>query len=137
MGLFKINRDPTNTQLRWFAGFWFVALSAIVGNIVLRIFHSTVAAGFVWVVAGLLAIAGLFSPPIIRPVYIGLSQLTFPLGWVLSHVLLAVLYFGVITPIGFLVRRVHSPMQESFDRTAVSYWKLREGRSKDSYVRQF
>ena len=109
----------------------------MVGTFVQRIFDSPWAARFIWVVAALVSVAGLYSPAVIRPVYIWLSRLTFPLGWLLSHVLLGLLYFGVITPIGFLVRRVHDPMSRSFDLAATSYWKPRDVRSKESYVRQF
>jgi len=137
MALFEINRNLTNRQLRWFAGLWFPAFSALVGNIVLRISDSLAAAVSIWVVAGLLSITGLIFPRFIQPVYIGLSRLTFPIGWLLSHLLLGILYFAVITPLGFLVRMFHDPMERNFDKSARSYWKVREERSKDSYVRQF
>ena len=137
MSLFELNRKQSNRELRWFAGLWFPAFCVVTGAAIQRIFNAPFLKGFIWVTAAILSIAGLYSPRIIRPVYIGLCRLTFPLGWLLSHVLLGMLYFGVITPIGFLMRRLHDPMNRSFDRAATSYWKPREVRSMQSYVRQF
>ena len=79
---------------------------------------------------------GLYAPRLIRPIYTGLIWITFPLGWALSYVLLFLLYFLVITPVGALVRIFRDPMERRFDPSGKSYWMPRETRSKESYLRQ-
>jgi hypothetical protein len=48
--------------------------------------------------------AGLVRPAFIRPLFALLVTLTHPIGWVISHVFLAVLFYGVFTPFGVLFR---------------------------------
>jgi hypothetical protein len=63
----------------------------------------------------------------------------FPIGWVLSHVLLAIVYYGVFTPIGRVMRmRGRDPMQRRFDSQTESYWVPRNSeKSAQDYFRQF
>lgn len=136
MALFELNTDPSKRELRWFAGVWFPAFATLVGAFAWRKLHEPEAATWIWALAGLLAVAGLCEPRVIRPIYKGLMWLTFPMGWVFSHVILFLIYFLVITPLGALVRIFHDPMGRSFDRPAKSYWMPRETRSKESYIRQ-
>jgi hypothetical protein len=65
--------------------------------------------------------------------------LAFPIGWTVSHLLLGSIFYGVITPIGLLLRASgHDPMMRKFDRNASSYWiDHRTGGDPTSYLRQF
>jgi hypothetical protein len=95
-----------------------------------------------WTLLGVGALCSLFSlayPKANLPLYVGLSVLFFPLGMVVSHILLAALFFAVIGPISLLVRvSTKDPMRRSYDSAAPSYWNDVEGpRPKDSYFRQF
>ncbi|HXG08244.1 MAG TPA: hypothetical protein VNK04_00480, partial [Gemmataceae bacterium] len=57
------------------------------------------------VLAGLAAVLGLGGwawPRGIRPVFVTAMALTFPIGWVISRVLLAVLFFGLFTPVALV-----------------------------------
>lgn len=136
MALFELNRKTTTRELRLFAGLWFPALCAMVGLAVLRKSHSLGVAQSIWGVGAALSLAGLCVPPVIKPVYRGLMWLTFPVGWVLSHVLLFGTYYLVFTPLGFLIRKFQDPMERRFDRGAKTYWLPRESRTKESYLRQ-
>ena len=136
MALFELNRNPSNRELRWFAGLWFPAFCGLIGLSVWRKLHDPLASISVWSIAAVLAIAGLCAPRVIRPLYTGLTRLTYPFGWVLSHVLLFAMYFLVITPLGALSRRFHDPMARRFDPSAKSYWQPREAANKASYLRQ-
>jgi hypothetical protein len=80
----------------------------------------------VWTVGGVVAVLGAIEPRLVRPVYLALLAISFPIGWVLSHVLLGVLYFGVFTPLAVLfrlLRRDH--LKRRFDRDATTYWRDR------------
>ena len=135
MALFQPNRNPATSELRWFAGLWFPALCGGVGLWLFRHQHPRLAAGW-WTVTAMLAVAGLVSPPIIRPIYRFLIRVTFPIGWVASHLVVAAAYFLVVTPIGLLMRRWHDPMRRTFEPSAPSYWIECKPVERDRYFRQ-
>jgi hypothetical protein len=55
-----------------------------------------------------------------------------------SHLLLGLLFFGLIAPAGILMRAFGSdPMQRRFDAGQSTYWTpARSARMRDSYFRQ-
>jgi hypothetical protein len=128
MAFFQLNLNPSNKELRWFAG--------MIGLLVFRKVHAPAVALCIWSISALLSLLGLAYPPITRSVYLSIMRLTFPIGWVLSHAALIVTYFFVITPVGFAMRLFHDPMQRKFMRQARSHWLPREQREKASYLRQ-
>jgi hypothetical protein len=135
MALFQLRSNPTPRELRLFAGLWFPASCVAAGLWLLR--HQRPGlASMLWTAGGILAIAGVVSPAIIRPVYRFLIRVTFPVGWLLSHVVVIAAYFLVITPIGLLMRRWHDPMRRTFEPTATSYWTDCDPVERDRYFRQ-
>lgn len=63
---------------------------------------------WVWVtliaVAAVLLIAALVAPSLLKPVYRGWMRLGEALGWVNTRILLTLIFFLVVTPIGLLMR---------------------------------
>ena len=63
-----------------------------------------------WVLITLIAIAGVFliaaavAPSLLRPVYRGWMRVGEVLGWVNTRVILTLIFFLVVTPIGLLMR---------------------------------
>jgi carbamoyltransferase len=88
--------------LRQFAALWLVFCGVLAWYWYAHAHHTAalVAAGLGLALGPL----GLARPRAIRPVYTALTRVTYPVGWVVSQVLLAVLYFGVFTPLGLLYR---------------------------------
>ena len=72
-------------------------------------------------------------------VYRGLAWLTWPIGFVMAHVLLGVIYFGLITPLGILRRRLgHDPLAKRLERSRRSYWReTPDSPSASTYFRPF
>ncbi len=124
MALIEINWSPSRSQLRQFAGIWFPAFWAMVGGFAW--YHAgklPTAMGVIWAVVGVLSVAGLSNPSWIRPVFILWMKLAFPIGWIVSHLMLAAIYYLVMTPIGLLMRVLgRDPMQRRLDRAATTYW---------------
>lgn len=87
----------------------------------------------------LAATSSLVHPPLNRPLWIALMLVGYPIGLVLSHVILAVLFFGVFAPIGVLLRALgKDPMQRHPSADARSYWTdAPPADAKDRYFRQF
>src|SRR4029434_1117239 len=100
MALLQPNFNPSEKDLRWFAGLWFPAFAAMVGYATFSKFGAVYVAVAIWTGAAVISLAGLRSPRLIRWVYRGMMRLTAPIGWVVSHVVLFVAYFAVIMPVG-------------------------------------
>ena len=133
-----INRTPSRKDLRLFGlllPVFFGALGLIVG----RRTGSAFAARAVWSL-GLAACLSYWAiPSLRRPVFVGWSYATYPFGWAVSHLVLAVVYFGVVTPIGVLARLFRQdPMHRRFDPAAPTYWVTRPPDADiRRYFRQF
>jgi len=71
----------------------------------------------------------------LRRLYIGLSLATYPIGFVFSALVLVLIYYAILTPLGLILRVCgHDPLQR---RPAASYWHKRPGpRAAASYFRQ-
>ncbi len=135
--MIAIQWNPSTKQLRQFAGIWFPAFCALVGwSIGHKTGHwSEVEIG--WVLAGLLSVGGLILPALMRPIFVGLILLTFPIGWVVSHLLLGLIFYGVVTPIGLILRIIgHDPLQLK-KPSGNSVWKTSIGKTDATrYLRQ-
>jgi hypothetical protein len=76
-----------------------------------------------WVLAGVVGPVGVLAPGTRRPIWHGFMTVTAPIRWVVSMVLLSVVYFGVLLPMGLLSRTFRGDrLGRRFDRTAATYW---------------
>ncbi len=70
----------------------------------------------------LAGLPGLFHVAWIRPVFLAASALTRPIGQATGMLLLALLYFGFITPLAWLLRRTGRDSLERPRATSSTYW---------------
>ncbi|KAA3609444.1 MAG: hypothetical protein DWQ01_08915 [Planctomycetota bacterium] len=97
-----------------------------------------------WVGTGLaiaslsLLVAWLRPSALLFP-YRGLSLLTFPIGVLLSYTVLALLYFGLFTPMGWIMRLLgKDPLQRKRLPEKSSYWMPHiPTKDPNRYTRQF
>jgi hypothetical protein len=138
MALIEINHNPSRSELRQFAGIWFPALAAVISYWVWQLADAT-SAMYVMVGAVAAGAVGVARPTWFRYVYIGWMYAAFPIGWTVSHLVLAATYYLLFTPIGLIMRLFgRDPMQRTFDPTASTYWIARKERTDpDRYFRQF
>ena len=126
MPLLRIQRDPSRGQLAVFAAAWAVVLS-VVGLYVLVRGGSHGGATACFLAALAVPALGWLSPPLLRLVYLGAVFAAWPIGWVLSHVVLALVYYGLLTPTGVVMRLLgRDPLERRFEPAAESYWTRRE-----------
>jgi len=139
MALIEINRNPSPSQLRRFACIWFPLFLVFVASAVFRKTHSWAAVEVIGTGAAVAIILGCVRPTLTKWIFIGMMYATYPIGWVVSYILMALIYFLVFTPIGIIMRAFgRDPLNRSFDGEAKSYWILRSGaRPANSYLRQF
>jgi ABC-type uncharacterized transport system permease subunit len=136
MSLIRIERNPSRRQLLVFGLAWLVFVG--LWGLALQARGRHVAAEIAWAMAVAVPVAGVASRTLLRHLYVALSYATYPIGFVLSHVVLAVVYFLVLTPIGLTMRLLgRDPLSRKFEAGARSYWAPR-GKAKpmESYFNQ-
>jgi len=135
--MIAIQWNPERKQLRHFAGIWFPAFCVLLGWIVGAKSGHWAAVQVGWVICGLQAFMGLIYPPAIRPVFVGLILLTYPIGWGVSHLLLGAIFYLLFLPIGLALRWTgHDPLQLK-PPEGNSLWKTPVGKTDPaSYLRQ-
>jgi hypothetical protein len=145
--MIEINLRPDVRTLRQFGfiavvGFAFLAVIAwtevLVFSFGLGGARPYVAGGF----AAVGVISLLFSlvyPRANLGLYLGLTVIAYPIGFVLSYVIMGTLFFVVITPTGLAMRLLgRDPMERRMLPEAESYWvKARAQRPSESYFKQF
>jgi hypothetical protein len=96
-------------------------------------------AAFFGGLAGVCLLFSLAFPRGNRPIYLGLSAVALPIGFVLSYLILGTLFYLIIAPIGLVLRLLgKDPLNRGFLRDAPSYWTdARPPRPRESYFRQF
>lgn len=98
--------------------------------------------GTVAIVLLLAAIAGgtlgWLRPAWLRPVYVGWMVLAFPIGWVVSHLLLALLFYAVFTPLGLLLRGLGKDPLQLKKPQGNSFWREKHAETDlRRYLRQY
>ena len=72
-------------------------------------------------------LSGLITPILLKPVQKIWMSLAILIGWFVTRVILTVLFFFVVTPMGILARIFRKDFLDvKFDRNADSYWITRE-----------
>jgi hypothetical protein len=117
-----INKKPARRDLAVF-GLMLPLCFAVAGFVAWHKTGSAVPPRLIWGVGGALTFVYLALPSLRRPIFVVWGYMTYPLGWVVSHVLLILVFCVVLTPIGLLVRLLsHDPLHRQFDPSAASYW---------------
>ena len=114
--------DTSSGKLRSF-GLLVGLVVALIGGWMLWKGH-----GFILLCAGpILMFLGLVVPRWLKWLYVPWMTLAFALGFVMTRVLLTILFFVVITPVGLIMRMTgRDPLNQKFDRDAKSYWIPKE-----------
>ncbi|MCH2126817.1 MAG: SxtJ family membrane protein [Pirellulaceae bacterium] len=138
MAIVEINLDPTRQQLRMF-GWLLLPFGALVGLIVFwQSANATLASGIAGVIAAT-GLVGLVLRPFLLWVYRIWLMVTYPIGWVMSHLMVAIVFYLLISPIGIVMRFAgRDELRRSFDDECESYWTPREEpEDNERYFRQF
>ena len=147
MALIKLNLNPTTKELRQFG---FIAFGAfgLLGALLYwhlvplwRVFGAATPpmAYAAWALGALSAILSMVAPRLNRPLFVGLSVVAYPIGVVMSYVIMGVFFFLIVTPLGLIFRLIgRDPLRRRFDETARSYWIPHEKPGKTArYFNQF
>lgn len=141
--MIKIDLKPDAAQLRSFGFFGLIGfpLMAIV------LVRPTVGWDhwLVYALYGLGALGALFSliaPVANKPVYLTMTIIAIPIGFVVSAIVLRLIYYGMFTPIALWFRmRGRDAMDRKLDPDAETYWQDHRDqvkpRSPSSYLRLY
>jgi hypothetical protein len=136
--MIELNRNPSARDLKWF-GLLLLAFFGLLAAMAQWRFGAPSSARLLLAVGAALSAVYYAVPPLRRWIFLAWMFAAFPIGWTISHVLLFVVYFGVLTPVGLVLRVLgKDPLDRAFDRDASSYWIARP-RVDDPrrYFRQF
>ncbi len=87
-----------------------------------------------------LVITGALIPSILKPIQKAWMTFAILMGWVMTRVLLSVLFYLTLTPLGFILRLTGKDLlDQRLDPKKNSYWKIRSQtpRIPSDYERQF
>jgi hypothetical protein len=117
-----IQFDPPRKTLRQFAALWLVFFGGMAlwqGLVRERAGLASILA----VLALTIGPLGLARPEWMRRIYVGWMILAFPIGWMVSQVMLAMMFFGLFTPIGLVFRLLgRDPLHRTRRPDLESYW---------------
>jgi Saxitoxin biosynthesis operon protein SxtJ len=129
--------NPSRRTLVQFAALLCTACAA--AAVVQAIDHRQVAAVSLAGLALVSALIGWFRPLLLRTVFVGWMAVAFPIGWTVSRLVLAVIFYGVFTPLGLLFRIVRrDPLTVRRSEGAATYWSGKAAADDPrAYFRQF
>jgi len=126
--LIDINRNPTTRQLRQFAASTVVMLPLVTW---LWTHHGS-AMVVASAVALIVAVLGIAKPIALKPVFVGMSMVTWPIGLVVSEVVIFLLFYALFVPAGLLSQLFgRDPLAIKPDAKLKGAWKERR-ETKDS-----
>ena len=91
-------------------------------------------------IGGSFILLGLAIPIVLKPIQKVWMTLAIILGWVMTRVILSILFYVVVTPIGLISRLFGKEFLDlKFDKDAQSYWVPKQSprTDKSDYEKQF
>ena len=114
--------DTSSKEIRKFGLVIAIALGVICSFIYVKSGNFDVV-GWLWGIGLLFLILGFILPSVLRPVYRIWMLLAHFIGGIVSRVILIVLYYIVLVPIGLVLRLFGKDvLDQNFDKKRESYW---------------
>jgi len=104
------------------------------------LFWKTNTSYLIFIIIGLvLLVSGLTIPIILKPIYFIWMVFSAILGWIMTRVILSILYYAIMTPIRLISRLFGKQFIElRWDKSKRSYWNYRSSKTEiASYEKQF
>jgi len=138
MAVIEINKNPSKKELAWF-GVMFLVFFGLIGGLVWWRFEAQGAAYGLWGVAAAVTAVYYAVPSTRLPIYLGWLYAAFPIGWVISHLVMGFIYYLVLTPFALVFKLIgRDALERKVDKNAKTYWvEHRTGGDPQRYFKQF
>ena len=139
MALVSLNLKPSNKQLRDF-GLISLCMCTVIGLLLLELGKIPSKGLVILFLIGLVMfVLSRISDALIKPVYLAMVILTFPIGWIISHLVMGLFFYVIVTLIAVLFKIIgRDPLYRKFDPQADTYWlTYKHKRSAKDYFHQF
>jgi len=132
-----MKQETSSSQLRRF-GFTVAVGLTLIGLLSWYRGHTSVPATL-WTIGAVLFLLGLIVPNCLLPIQKVWMGLAMALGWVNTRIILSLLFYAVLTPIGVIMRLFRDPLDRRLHDGRVSYWVQKEPKPFDpkAYEQQF
>ena len=148
MSIIEINWRPERRTLRNFGLISLCVFGALGAWIFFKrtIFGADLSEGaaritamVLWIVAGYSGLMSVMAPTAVKPVYLLLTAIGLPIGFVVSHIVMGVIYYLVFTPVGLIFRLIgRDALNRKLEADAETYWvERRQAKDVKRYFRQF
>lgn len=116
--------DRSRKALRSFGCLVGGILLFIAGVLYWRAGWSAVPAVYVFgSVGGALLFSGVAAPSVLKPIHVGWMVLAVLLGFIMTRVILTLVFYLVVTPTGLIMRATgRDPLRRKLDKSASTYW---------------
>jgi hypothetical protein len=132
-----VHWDPDRDELRRFAMAMLIGFGALGALSTLRHGGLSRASALLWIVGCLLAASALIRP-LARATYLAVYLPTSMLGWMVSHILLTLVFYGPFTVIGTVMKLTGTDSLMLRKPASGSAWRLiQKPDSPDHYYRQY
>lgn len=127
---------PSSRVLRQFGWLCVLVFGSLGAAAVWR--HSAITTSVLIAAAGVATgVIGIFRPGAIRWIYTGWMIVVFPVGWTVSRLMLAALFYLVFTPVAIVFRLFRRDVLHLRPDETPSHWTPKPGAAPDQYFRQF
>ena len=129
---------PTTRALRQFAGAWLIFFLAFGAHQYLARRHPSAGLALMGVAIAV-GLLGLAKPSAVRWLFISWMVVAFPIGWLVSLLMLLLMFYGIITPVAMLFRlRGRDLLRRRPDPHRTTFWMPKETpQDVRSYFRQY
>jgi len=118
--------NPARKTLRQFAAAWLIFFIAMALHRWLFRGQAHLAT-YLAVLSVAVGVPGLIWPRILRWLYVTLMVFAFPIGWVVTQIALVLIFFGIITPIAWIMRiSGRDVLHRKPDPTRETWWQPRK-----------
>ncbi len=125
---------PTNRKF----GLFFALLFTVVG-VYLYHLEKTFISNFLFSLAAIFFLIAFVKPALLAPLNLAWAKFGLVLGLVISPIIIAIIFFGLITPVGLFLRLCKRDELRLLDEEKDTYWRKRclDTSPKHNFEQQF
>ncbi len=114
------------------------AVFGVLGGVLWWQLEAVAVARVLWALGLGLMLLYYLIPPLRLPLYLGWMHGVAPIGWLVTHLVLGLIFYGLITPMAVIMRLFRRDrLQRKLDASEESYWQGHDpGGDTARYFRQ-